>query len=53
MLLARLINLAETGAITVPLWDPALINDPNMTNALYLRQHISTMLATAFSHVQP
>jgi len=53
MLLARLINLAETGAITVPLWDPALINDPNMTNALYLRQHVSTMLATAFSHVQP
>ncbi len=53
MLLARLINLAETNQISAPLWDQAVITDPGMTNAIYLKQHISTMLSSAFSHVQP
>lgn len=53
MLLARLINLAETNQIGVPLWPDGTVTDPNMTNALYLRQHISTMLTGAFGHVQP
>jgi exportin-1 len=53
MLLCRLINLVETNQVGAPLWDPAVVTDPNMTNPLFLKQHIATLLQNAFGHVQP
>jgi exportin-1 len=53
MLLCRLINLVETNQVGAPLWDAATVTDPNMTNPLFLKQHIATLLQNAFGHVQP
>ncbi|WVR09450.1 hypothetical protein IAU60_006517 [Kwoniella sp. DSM 27419] len=53
ILLARLISLVETGQVQAPLFDPAQVSDPSMTNAMFLRVHVSELLANAFQHVQP
>ncbi|KAJ9124761.1 Exportin-1 [Naganishia onofrii] len=53
MLLCRLIALVESNQVTAPLWDPSTVTDPNMTNQLFLKQHIATLLQNAFGHVQP
>lgn len=51
MLLARLFQLVETGQIQAPLYDPATITDPNMTNSAFLKDYCKNMLKTAFPHV--
>ncbi|KAJ9099182.1 Exportin-1 [Naganishia friedmannii] len=53
MLLCRLIALVESNSVTAPLWDATTVTDPNMTNQLFLKQHIATLLQNAFGHVQP
>ncbi|WWC63496.1 uncharacterized protein I303_106099 [Kwoniella dejecticola CBS 10117] len=53
ILLARLISLVETGSVQAPLFDPAQVSDPQMSNATYLKGYISDLLANAFGHVQP
>ena len=52
MLLARMFQLVETNQITVPLFDPAAVTDPNMSNSLFLREYIANLLKSAFPHVQ-
>ena len=52
VLLARLFQLIETGQISVPLFDPAAVSDPNMTNSLFLRTYTADLLKRAFPHVQ-
>ncbi len=52
LLLARMFQLVETNQITVPLFDPASVPDPNITNAVFLREYTATLLKSAFSHVQ-
>lgn len=41
----------ETGAITVPLWDPAVVQDPTMTNQRFMREYVSTLLRNAFPNL--
>jgi exportin-1 len=53
ILLARLISLVETNAVQAPLFDPATVSDPSMTNTVFLKQYISDFLTNAFPHVQP
>lgn len=53
ILLARLISLVETNQVQAPLYDPATVSNPSMSNAVYLKQHIATLLSNAFGHVQP
>lgn len=53
ILLARLINLVESGAVQAPLFDPATVSDPNMSNQVFLKHHITELLSNAFQHVQP
>lgn len=53
MLMARLIALVESGAVQVPLFDPATVPDPTMSNAVYLRGHIAGLLSEAFQNMQP
>ncbi|CAO3686094.1 unnamed protein product [Rhizopus stolonifer] len=50
--LARLFHLVSKNMITAPLFDPTQASNPNMTNADFLRDHVSTLLQNAFPHLQ-
>lgn len=52
LLLARLFQLVETNAITVPLFDPSAVPDPNVSNTIFLRDYTANLLKSAFPHVQ-
>lgn len=53
ILLARLISLVESGGVQAPLFDPATVSDPSMSNATFLKQYIANLLQNAFTHMQP
>lgn len=48
-----MVSLVENGSIQVPLWDPAQVTDPNMTNPTFVRQYLANLLQTAFPNLQP
>ncbi|KAF9818890.1 hypothetical protein IEO21_02428 [Rhodonia placenta] len=52
LLLARMFQLVETNHISVPLFDPASVPDPNMSNPMFLREYTASLLKSAFPHVQ-
>jgi exportin-1 len=52
LLLARMFQLVDTNAIQTPLFNPAEVPDPSITNAQYLRQFCENLLKMAFPHVQ-
>ncbi|KAJ7582831.1 CRM1 C terminal-domain-containing protein [Mycena floridula] len=52
VLLARMFQLVETNVVQTPLFDPSTVTDPNVTNAVFLRQYCVNLLNTAFPHVQ-
>ena len=45
-----MVTVVERGLVEAPLFDPAT-QPKNMTNQLYLRQQISTMLADNFKNL--
>ena len=51
LLLARMFQLVETGQITVPLFDPSTVPDPNISNSVFLREYTANLLKSAFPHV--
>lgn len=53
MVLARLFQLVQTGAIGVPLFDPSTVPDPNVSNSVFLQEYTATLLKNAFPHLQP
>ncbi|KAL1923674.1 uncharacterized protein VTP21DRAFT_8654 [Calcarisporiella thermophila] len=52
IVLARLFQLLESGAIQAPLFDPAQVPNPNITNKEFLQEYIVNLLQTAFPHLQ-
>ena len=52
LLLVRLFQLVESNQIQAPLFDPAVIVDPTMTNSRFLREYCVNLLKTAFPHMQ-
>jgi exportin-1 len=38
--------------ISVPLYDPSQVSNPNTSNADFLRDYVSTLLQNAFPHLQ-
>lgn len=50
LLLARMVQLVSTDAIQAPLFDPAVVNDSNMTNAKFVRDYTANLLKSAFPH---
>lgn len=52
-ILALMIALVEAGDIKVPLWEAAQVTDPAMTNQLFVRQYLATLLQSAFPNLQP
>ncbi|EEB91897.1 hypothetical protein MPER_09672, partial [Moniliophthora perniciosa FA553] len=53
ILLARMFQLVELNVIQAPLFDPASVPDPNISNAVFLREYSANLLKNAFPHVQP
>ncbi|KAI9485410.1 MAG: nuclear export factor CRM1 [Benjaminiella poitrasii] len=51
--LARLFQLVSSNMISVPLFDASQASNPNMSNAEFLREYVSTLLQNAFPHLQP
>ncbi|KAF9432539.1 Karyopherin transporter, partial [Entomortierella beljakovae] len=51
--LARMFLLVESGAVHAPLFSPAQVTDPNMTNSQFLREYMMNLLQNAFPHLQP
>jgi len=51
LLLARLFQLVETGQIHTPLFDPAAVPDPNISNSVFLKEYCANLLKNAFPHV--
>ena len=51
-ILMNIFGLVESGAISVPLYDPATVANPNMSNVEYLHNYISGLLQGAFPHLQ-
>ncbi|KAE8232674.1 hypothetical protein CF326_g2295 [Tilletia indica] len=53
LVLARIYDLIESGQVQAPLWDPATVQDPAMTNRIFIRQYTANLLKNAFPHVKP
>ncbi|KAI8854398.1 CRM1 C terminal-domain-containing protein [Chytridium lagenaria] len=51
LVLAQMFQLVESGAITAPLFNPATVNNPNLTNAEFLREHVIDLLQKSFPHL--
>jgi exportin-1 len=52
MILSQLFGYVDSGLITVPLFDPSTVPNPNMTNQDFLRDYVTTTLHQAFPHLQ-
>jgi exportin-1 len=50
LLLGRMIQLVATSQIQAPLFDPSVVTDPNMTNAMFTREYTANLLKSAFPH---
>ena len=48
----RHIVLVEANSITVPLFDPATVPDPNISNSQFVKEYTANLLKNAFPHVQ-
>ncbi|KAJ2451163.1 Karyopherin transporter [Coemansia sp. RSA 2336] len=51
LLLARMIRLIDSNQVTAPLFDASAPESANMNNALFVRQSIANLLATAFANL--
>ncbi|KAI6022703.1 CRM1 C terminal-domain-containing protein [Pisolithus marmoratus] len=51
LVLARLFQLVETNQIQAPLFDPAQVSEPGVTNSIFLKQYCANLLKTAFPHM--
>jgi len=52
-ILMQMFRAVESGAVSVPLWDPATVSDPSMTNQRYLREFVINLLSNAFPNLSP
>jgi exportin-1 len=50
-ILSQMFNTVESGGIRAPLWDPSVIQDPALTNQVYLRTYVTNLLASAFTNL--
>jgi hypothetical protein len=50
-ILMHMFGTIESGAITVPLWDSATVQDPTMTNQRFMREYIVNLLRSAFPNL--
>jgi exportin-1 len=53
MMLLQMIDAVESGQVTAPLWDPAVVTEPGMTNPKFLRDHLFRLLSSSFPNLTP
>jgi exportin-1 len=53
LILAQMFQMVDNGQITAPLFNPATVANPNMTNQEFLRENVMVLLHNAFPHLQP
>ncbi|XP_066917047.1 exportin-1-like [Clytia hemisphaerica] len=51
-ILSHMFSIAENNGITVLLYDPNQVQNPAMTNELYIKEYTAALLKQAFSHLQ-
>lgn len=49
----RLYQLVESNTLQAPIFDPASVPDPDMTNQTFLREFSASLLKNAFPHLPP
>jgi exportin-1 len=52
-MLQKLFHLVENNDIQAPLFDPATVPNPNITNQQFLREYSANLLKNAFPHLSP
>ncbi|KAJ3067940.1 Karyopherin transporter [Podochytrium sp. JEL0797] len=52
VILAQLFSMVDGGVITAPLFNPATVANPGMSNQEFLREHVMLLLMNAFPHLQ-
>jgi exportin-1 len=50
--LARLFQLVSANAIKAPLYDPATVSKPGMSNKEFLYDYVSELMQNAFPHLK-
>jgi len=50
-ILAHMFVTAENNSITIPLFDQSQVQNPGMTNELYIKEYIALLLKQTFSHL--
>ncbi|KAI9209722.1 CRM1 C terminal-domain-containing protein [Polychytrium aggregatum] len=53
LILMNMFQFVDTNVITAPLFNPAQVANPNMTNQEFVSEFVSNLLQGAFTHVQP
>ncbi|KAJ3130568.1 Karyopherin transporter [Physocladia obscura] len=53
VILAQMFQMVDSGQISAPLYNPATVPNPNMSNQEFLREHVMLLLQNAFPHLQP
>ncbi|KAJ3388329.1 Karyopherin transporter [Entophlyctis sp. JEL0112] len=53
VILAQMFQMVDSGQISAPLFNPAAIPNPNMSNSEFLREPVMVLLHNAFPHLQP
>ncbi|RKO87879.1 CRM1 C terminal-domain-containing protein [Blyttiomyces helicus] len=53
MILGHMFATVDSGQITAPLFNPATVPNPAMTNQEFIREYVVNLLQTAFPHIQP
>jgi len=51
-ILSQMFGYVDSGLITGPLFDPATLPNPNISNQDYLREYVMNTLNQAFPHLQ-
>ena len=52
MIMSQLFGYVNSGLITVPLFDPSTVSNPEMSNVDFIREYVVSTLHTAFPHLQ-
>ncbi|KAI9334595.1 CRM1 C terminal-domain-containing protein [Obelidium mucronatum] len=53
VILAQMFQMVESGQISAPLYNPATVANPNLSNQDFVREHVMLLLHNAFPHLQP
>ena len=51
-ILSHMFSIAENNGITILLFDPNQVQNPGMTNELYIKEYTAALLKQAFPHLQ-